>query len=500
MTLNPTGGPPLRVPGGPGGPGTPGALDVMNGQPKPAVLRAPGSAVAMTRVTIVTPRKRIDLAIPSDLPLAHVLPNLLGAVGENGDESVLSTTGWVIQRVGGRALPLDASMTALGVRDGEVLYLLPRPSELPEAVFDDVADTIATGIKERSGRWQPRHTRATGLGVAVAFLVSGALALTVSGPPWTLPTVVTGLLAFLLVGAGAALSRALGDSAAGAVIGYTALPYAFLAGLLAPAKDVGMLWFGAPNLLAAFAMTALTATVAGWAIAEGLPNFFGVMVASMAGAAGAAIVMVWHPPAPGVAALLVAIVLACTPLIPTLSFRLARLPLPAAPKNAEELRADNQELDGPDVKRRAVEAERFATGLAAGVALVALSAELLLLGTGGWTGRAMLVVLALALMLRARVFHGVGQRVWLAGTGAAGLLTVLVGAALTGPGTALLVVPGLLGVAAVAAGMGLFLPQRRPTPFWGRAGDILEFALITALFPLALGVLDVYTWIRGLAG
>ncbi|MCW2882019.1 MAG: hypothetical protein JWQ95_6119 [Sphaerisporangium sp.] len=494
MTLNP----PMRGPGGPGGPVA--ALDMVNGSPKAAVLRAPGSAIAMSRVTIVTPRKRIDLAVPSDLPLAHVLPNLLAAAGEHGDDTVLTTTGWVLQRIGGRALGLDASMTTLGIRDGEVLYLLPRPSELPEAVFDDVADTIATGIKERSGRWQPRHTRSAGLGAAAAFLVAGALALTVAGPPWTLATIVAGAFALVLVGAGAALSRALGDAAAGAVIGYTALPYAFLAGLLAPAKNVGLLWFGAPNLLAGFAMTALVATVAGWVVAEGLPNFFGVMLASMAGAAGAAIVMVWNAIPSGVAALVVAVVLSCTPLIPTLSFRLARLPLPAAPRNAEELRGDTQELDGPDVKRRAVEAERYATGLAAGAALVALGAELLLLGAAGWTGRAMEIVLALALMMRARVFLGVAQRVWLLTAGVAGLVAFLVSVSLSSPLAALLATPALLGIAAVGAGMGLFLPQRHPTPFWGRAGDMVEFALIVALFPLALGVLDVYAWVRGLAG
>ncbi|MEV6982926.1 type VII secretion integral membrane protein EccD [Sphaerisporangium sp. NPDC051017] len=510
MTLNPMTGPPMPGAGPAPGPGLPVANPVNGGVganpinggggPRAAVLRPPGSAVAMSRVTIVTPRKRVDLAVPSDLPLAHMLPNLLAAAGEGADEAAFTTAGWVLQRVGGRPLELDAGLSTLGVRDGEVLYLLPRPSELPEAVFDDVADTIATGIKERSGRWQPRHTRATGLGAAVACLVAGALALTVAGPPWTVATLVAGALALLLIGAGAALSRALGDAGAGAVVGYTALPYAFLAGMFATGGNAGLLWFGAPSLLAGLALTALAATVAGWVVAEGLPVFFGVMPASLAGAAGAAVVMVWHLPVAGVAALVVAVMLACTPLIPTLSFRLARLPLPSAPRNAEELRADDQDLDGPDVKRRAVEAERFATGLASGVAMVGVATELLLLGATGWTGRAMQVALALALLMRARVFLGVGQRLWLLGAGVAGLVLLLVSLSFAGPLAALLVVPGLLGIAAIGAGMGLFLPQRRPTPFWGRAGDIVEFVLIAGMFPLALGVLDVYSWVRGLAG
>ncbi|GII78341.1 type VII secretion integral membrane protein EccD [Sphaerisporangium rufum] len=490
MTLNPAG--PRAA-----GPGA--ALDPAGGAPRTAILRSPGAAVAMTRVTIVTPHKRIDLAIPSDLPLSHVLPNLLAAAGESGDEAVF-TTGWSLQRVGGRALDLDAGLNALDVRDGEVLYLLPRPSELPEAVFDDVADTIATGIKEAKGRWAARHTRAAGLGAAVALLAAGAVAIAVAGPPWRAATIVAGLLALIVLSAGAALSRAFGDAGAGAALGYAALPFAFLCGLLAPAKDTWVTGFGAPGLLAGFAMTAMAATVAGWTIAEGLPNFFGVMVASMAGAAGAAGVMIWGAPPAGVAGLVIAIVLSCTPLVPMLSFRLARLPLPSAPRSAEELRADEQQINGDEIKQRALVAERFATGLAAAVGLVAVGAELFLLGARGPVGVALQIVLALALLLRARVFLGVGQRLWLTGAGVAGLAAFLVALALTGPAIALVAAAALAALAAVAAGLAVSLPQSTPTPFWGRAGDILEFLLIVGLFPLALGVLDVYSWVRGLAG
>ena len=61
-------------------------------------------------------------------------------------------------------------------------------------------------------------------------------------------------------------------------------------------------------------------------------------------------------------------------------------------------------------------------------------------------------------------------------------------------------VMGLLCVAAISSGMGLWLPVGKPSPFWGRAGDIIEVLLIISLFPLALGVLDVYSWVRGLSG
>ncbi|GAA5062461.1 type VII secretion integral membrane protein EccD [Thermocatellispora tengchongensis] len=456
------------------------------------------AGAAPSRVTIVTPSKRVDLVLPSDLPLAHLLPNLLAAAGE--DEAALAAGGWVLQRVGGPALDVGLGLAALDVRDGEILYLLPRAAELPEAVFDDVADTVATGIKERSARWKPRHTRAAGLAAAAAFLVAGAAALLTAGPPWPVPGAVAGVFALLAVAGGAALSRALGDSGAGAVIGCAALPYAFVSGLLIPARPVGLAEFGSPNLLSGFAMTALVATVAAWAVADGLAYLFGVMLAALIGAAGSAAVMLYDVSPAGAAAVAVALAMACTPLVPSLSFRLARLPLPAMPTSAEELRNDTTRIDGTDVKRRAVLAERFATGLVAGIALVALVAQPPLLGAPNWAGPAMTPVVAAALLLRARVFNGVGQRISLLAAGTAGLAAFAVALAATGPLTALLTAIALLWAVAVAAGMALFLPERRPTPFWGRAGDIVEFVLITALFPLALGVLDVYSWVRGLSG
>lgn len=118
--------------------------------------------------------------------------------------------------------------------DGEVLYLRPREAMLPPALFDDVADVVAMRIKDGPGIWATRHTRLAGVALGMVFLVTGVLCMTLAGPPWTVPTVLSGVFALLLIAAGAAVSRAVGDSGAGALIGYAALPYGFLAGLLVP--------------------------------------------------------------------------------------------------------------------------------------------------------------------------------------------------------------------------------------------------------------------------
>jgi hypothetical protein len=58
----------------------------------------------------------------------------------------------------------------------------------------------------------------------------------------------------------------------------------------------------------------------------------------------------------------------------------------------------------------------------------------------------------------------------------------------------------VLAFSAIVVGVGLWLPGRQPSPFWGRAGDILELFLLIALIPLAAGECGLFSYMRGLAG
>lgn len=454
----------------------------------------------LCHVTVVAPRKRADLALPADIPLPNVLPGLLRAVGEvDGDAA--AGPGWVLQRLGGQPFDLGQSLGAVGVLDGEVLYLRPRDAILPPALFDDVADVVATGVKDGGGEWLSSHTRRFGLGAACTLLAAGALALMLSRAPWPLTVIVAGVFALLLVATGTIMSRAMGQAGSGAPMGYAALPYAFLTGLLFPVGDAGFGAAGVPSLLAAFACTALVATFGGTLIADGSPGFLGVAIASVAGVVMTAVLMFSALPAAGVAAMTVTVLLAFTPLIPTLAFRLAGVPLPSMPTTADELRSDNQQLDAVGVRERTGRARRYVTGMVAGITLTAVIAQIFLVVDGGMLARIMSVVISLTLLMRARVFSGFGARLWLNIAGLAGLTVLAVSMSLgTGGVTGALVATGLLWLALMAAGIGVWLQTSKPSPFWGRAGDIVDLILIGGLFPLALGVLEVYAWVRGLSG
>jgi hypothetical protein len=44
----------------------------------------------------------------------------------------------------------------------------------------------------------------------------------------------------------------------------------------------------------------------------------------------------------------------------------------------------------------------------------------------------------------------------------------------------------------------MWLATRRPSPFWGRAGDLVDTMLVVALIPLALGMTGLFSFVRGL--
>ena len=110
--------------------------------------------------------------------------------------------------------------------------------------------------------------------------------------------------------------------------------------------------------------------------------------------------------------------------------------------------------------------------------------------------------LGCALLLRSRVFRGRAQRLWLLVPGYGGLAVLAVGAALQSsqPSVAVLMVPILVAAAAILIAAGMWLPAHRPSPFWGRAAEIIDMTLVVSLIPLALGVIGLFGYIRGLSG
>ncbi|WP_279582208.1 hypothetical protein [Fodinicola feengrottensis] len=104
--------------------------------------------------------------------------------------------------------------------------------------------------------------------------------------------------------------------------------------------------------------------------------------------------------------------------------------------------------------------------------------------------------------MRTRVLMSVRQRLPLLIASLGGLVLLAVGFAAAGGLVIRLaaVVGGVLAVVVIALLSGLVIPGRRFSPFWGRALDIIEVLLVVAIVPLAIGVLGLYSYVRGLTG
>ena len=129
------------------------------------------------RVTVIAPTRRVDVALPEDVPLAELLPELLRLVGDPLPTSAAlaaALTGYVLTGADGEPLDTAASLTEQGVLHGGVLRLRPA-DDLPEvAVHDDIADVVAQAVIAGGSQWTTAALRATALAVVVVASALGA--------------------------------------------------------------------------------------------------------------------------------------------------------------------------------------------------------------------------------------------------------------------------------------------------------------------------------------
>lgn len=452
----------------------------------------------VSRVTIVAPKTRMDLALPSDVPLAQLLPTVIRQIGDDLADEGAANGGWVLSRLGAR--PFDSARTAtqLDILDGELLYFTPRSAARPEVVFDDVVDAVATATKDRSGKWVPATSRRFSVGLAAATFTLGALLLLLNSPPQAVNGALALVLATVLVVVAALLSRAGGDSRSGVVMAMTAMVHSFVGGLLVLAGDRTVGQLGAAHILLGGTALLLAAAVSAVAVGDAAPAFLGVIIAALALIVGALLAL-FSSPAPA-AATIAAIFFAAHPMLPMLAYRLARVPIPSVPTGPEDLKTDAETVNGQRVLELSDRADDFLTGLIWTVSVVVLGALVPLALDGQLRSIVFCLVMALLLMLRARPFASRRERIpsLLAGTTGLGLTAVSVFLAAGSSGRLLLAVGGLILVAAISLGYGL-IAGRRIAPVWGRVLDILEILLILAVVPLAAWVCGLYSWISNIA-
>jgi type VII secretion integral membrane protein EccD len=459
---------------------------------------------AYCRLTVLAPRRSVDVALPADVPVAELVPMVLELVGEPArTDGVRGPEPWRLSGIAGGPLPAAATLAELGVLDGEHLRIAP-PAEPPAApVFDDPVEALAAGAGT-AGAGDRRFGSVAVLGVAVAAaaLLAGA------GPDATWAALVAGTAAVGALVHTARTVRATDPDAEAEVIGAafgrartTALPAVALAAAAGWTALPGPP--GSASILLAVAAAGTAAAVAQVVLQVVTPALVATVVAAVLATAGVVGVR-FGLSATAAAAAVGAVAVVAGPLLPRVAIRLAGLPRPVVPADGAELvDAD----DGPDIlppeelAERADLARGYLAGFAGACAVVGATSAVVTAAGGGWAGPAFGGVTVVVLGLRARGYADVvPARTVLVAAIAAGValaaLAAQAGAVPVPLAAGGLLLAATLGVARLSgAGAG-----REPmgSPVSRRAVDLFEGVLVAATVPLALAAMDLYRAVRGL--
>ncbi|MCC9739107.1 type VII secretion integral membrane protein EccD [Streptomyces sp. MNU89] len=485
----------------------------------PPSATPPGGGTGFCRVTVVAPDGRVDVALPDDIPVADLCPEILRLSGQSAEAG--APVGYHLVRRNGTVLDGARSLAAQRILDGELLALRPFAESLPPAVFDDVSDAVASAVARDRTLWTDDLMRGAGLFGGSVLLVLLAFVLWTAGPRHDthgLPGILAAVAGVLLLAFAGVRARVYDDRGSAVALGVGALANAAVAGagLLPPAAGQGV---GKLQFLLACAAVLVLAVILTAVAPSGDSPFVAFVLASATG-----LLVTFTAIAAGMTASETAAV--CAPLsvgalafLPGLSTRFARLPIGFEPPRTTrgDYGADPDPQGPVDAERVAARARRgheLLVGLVGGCALVAVGSAAVLGFSGQVWGQLLALATGAAMLMRAHLFRYTSQVgcALAAGLGALVLLglglalnppAALVRDALRGDGAALdlrtvWLAAAIAAVAAVVVALGLIVPRKGVAPFWGRFLEIAEAFVLLTLIPLCLAVFDVYHSLRAL--
>ncbi|MEU6988604.1 type VII secretion integral membrane protein EccD [Streptomyces sp. NPDC046324] len=484
------------------------------------------AATGFCRVTVVAPDSRIDVALPEDIAVADVYPEILRLTGQT--QSAGTPTGYHLVRRDGSVLDGSRTLAAQQVLDGEVLSLRPFAQSLPPAVFDDVSDAVASAVTRDRHLWSDDLLRGAGLVGGVLLLVLMGFVLWFADPVrhdmHSLPGVVAGAVGVLLTAFAGVRARVYGDRATAVALGLGALPLLLIAGSGIVGPDAGH----GPGRLQ-FLLGCLTVLVASVTLVVLTPSgdapFVAATFLATVGTLATFLAIVSESSATETAAVCAPVAVGLVAFLPGLSARFARLPIGyASPRSApdDEFHADPnrtadeaQPVDGERIALQARRGHEMLLGLVGGCAAVVVGSAAVLGFAGNVWGQLLALAAGLAMLLRARLFRYTSQVACVLVAGIAAIALLILGLSLNPPADLVkdLLIYGDRGgldirtiwlTAAVAAGaalvtaIGLIIPRKGLSPFWGRFLDLTEGFVLLSLVPLCLAVLDVFMAARSL--
>ncbi|WP_329206805.1 type VII secretion integral membrane protein EccD [Streptomyces sp. NBC_00683] len=489
-----------------------------SGRPGPGVPA--GNGTGFCRITVVAPDGRVDVALPEDIPVADLYPEILRLSGQSPTPG--APVGYHLVRRDGTVLDSGRTLAGQRILDGELLSLRPFSESLPPAVFDDVSDAVATAVARDRTLWGDSLMRSAGLfGGSVLLVLLGFVLWTsdVRHDMHGLPGILAAVTALLLLALACVRARVYADRGSSISLGIGVLANAAVAGAgLLPLSDgqgIGRLQF-----LLACAAVLVASVILMIAAPEGDGTFVAFVFASAIGLLVTFIAIMTGMEPAETAAVCAPLSVGLLAFLPGLSTRFARLPIGFEPPRTTtgDYGASDPAPQGPvDADRIAAQARRgheLLVGLVGGCALVAVGAAAVLGFSDSIWGQLLALATGIAMLMRAHLFRYTAQVGCALGAGLAALVLLGLGLSLNPPVDlireafkgdsggldirTIWLTAAVAGVAALITAIGLIVPRKGVTPFWGRFLEIAEACVLLTLLPLCLAVFEVYHSIRAL--
>ncbi|MCC3761601.1 type VII secretion integral membrane protein EccD [Glycomyces sp. TRM65418] len=129
-------------------------------------------------VTVVGPETTRDLALPDDLPVAELLPEMLRHTGGDTDGTAVS---WAVSTPEGATFEPSETLRDKTVADGSMLLVHDATAAaLPETV-EDVRDGVEDAVDETGIRWEPGTGRLVAVATAGLLVAAAAFSPGVDG-------------------------------------------------------------------------------------------------------------------------------------------------------------------------------------------------------------------------------------------------------------------------------------------------------------------------------
>ncbi|OBI09760.1 hypothetical protein A5715_12055 [Mycolicibacter heraklionensis] len=206
----------------------------------------------LCRVTVHADTAHVDLALPSRLPVATLLADVLDLMPHQSASG--PPRPYYLSEPGRAALDGTKSLSQQGIRDGCTLVLTHAECPDPKVVFDDPAELVATAVLSAQCPWSPVARRlAAALTASGLAAVAGFVAIPggPGAPSALLAAAAAGTVALMAVpptGCGATLRTTLCCLAGLAVLGA-------VVGMAVAATGIALSRVGAVAAVAGVAMT-----------------------------------------------------------------------------------------------------------------------------------------------------------------------------------------------------------------------------------------------------